>query len=163
LKRTYSDFQNVRFRATFDHRAHFAEFHTPVDFEQVPRLLRYPLVATPGTGESKPEAASMSANLSDYVAIVRTFHDLSDEDIADIEKVTALVKYGWGRGFSWNEVLRSPRVLMISEAGASKTRECRAQRDRLIAAGEFAFFFDLATLATASPRDTLLPEEENSF
>src|SRR4051794_17318478 len=105
----------------------------------------------------------MTDNPSDYVWVKRTFRDLSDAEIADIEKASALVKFGWGGGVSWDEVLRSPRVLLISEAGAGKTCECKAQRDRLLAAGEAAFFFDLATLATAAPRDTLLPDEERRF
>ncbi|TXM67957.1 hypothetical protein [Methylobacterium sp. WL120] len=105
----------------------------------------------------------MPENLSDYVSIERTFRDLSDADITDIEKASALVRFGWGGGVAWEEVLRSPRVLLISEAGAGKTRECQAQRDRLLALGEPAFFFDLATLATAPLRDTFLPEEESRF
>ena len=96
-------------------------------------------------------------------SVTRTFRDLSDAEVADIEKAATLVKYGWGSGTGWDKILLSPRVLLISEAGAGKTRECQAQRDRLLAAGEAAFFFDLATLATAPLRDTLLPEEESRF
>lgn len=104
----------------------------------------------------------MPENPSDYVSVTRTFRDLSDAEVADIEKASALGKFGW-RGIGWDEVLRSPRVLLISEAGAGKTRECQAQRDRLLTAGEAAFFFDLSVLATTSPRDTLRPEEESRF
>ena len=98
-----------------------------------------------------------------YVPISRTFRDLSKEDIADIEKASTLVRSGWGGGVGWDDVLRSSRVLLISEAGAGKTRECLAQKDRLLAAGEPAFFFDLATLASVAPRETLLPDEEARF
>lgn len=105
----------------------------------------------------------MPENLSKYVSVARTFRDLSDAEVADIEKASALAKFGWGGGVGWEEVLRSPRVLLISEAGAGKTRECQAQRDRLLAAGEAAFFFDLGTLATVPLRDTLDPEEEGRF
>lgn len=101
----------------------------------------------------------MTASPSDYVPIARTFRDLSDEEVADIEKASALARYGWRGGIGWDEVLRSPRVLLISEAGAGKTRECQEQRDRLIAGGQPAFFFDLATLATTPLRDMLFPEE----
>lgn len=111
----------------------------------------------------RERAGPMTEDLDDYVAIERTFRDLSDADIADIEKASALVKFGWGGGFDWDEVLRSPRVLLISEAGVGKTRECKAQRDRLLAAGEAAFFFDLATLATTDLRDTLLSADEARF
>jgi hypothetical protein len=105
----------------------------------------------------------MTAIPSDYVPIARTFRDLSDEEVADIEQASALARYGWRGGIGWDEVLRSPRVLLISEAGAGKTRECQQQRDRLIAAGEPSFFFDLATLATTPPREMLLPDEEARF
>lgn len=105
----------------------------------------------------------MPGNLSDYVPISRTFRDLSNEDMADIEKASALARSGWGGGIGWDEVLRSPRVLLISEAGAGKTRECQAQKDRLLAVGEPAFFFDLATLASVTPREILLPDEEARF
>jgi hypothetical protein len=105
----------------------------------------------------------MPVDPSDYVSVERTFRDLSDAEVADIEKASALAKIGWGGGVGWDEVLRSPRVLLISEAGAGKTRECREQRDRLIAMGEAAFFFDLATLATEPLRDALVREEETRF
>lgn len=105
----------------------------------------------------------MTVSPSDYVPIARTFRDLSNEEVADIEKASALARYGWRGGISWGEVLRSPRVLLISEAGVGKTRECREQRDRLVAAGEPAFFFDLATLANVAPREMLLPDEEARF
>ena len=105
----------------------------------------------------------MTEDRSDYVAVARTFRDLSDAEIADIAKASALAKFGWRGGVDWDEVLRSSRVLMISEAGAGKTRECKAQRDRLLASGEAAFFFDLGTLANTPFRDMLLPDEESRF
>ncbi len=105
----------------------------------------------------------MAVDPSHYVSVERTFRDLSDAEVADIEKASALAKFGWAGGVGWDEILCSPRVLLISEAGAGKTRECREQRDRLLAMGEAAFFFDLATLATEPLRDALLPEEETRF
>ncbi len=105
----------------------------------------------------------MADSSDQYVPIARTFRDLSNEEIADIEKASALVKHGWGGGIGWDEVLCSPRVLLISEAGAGKTRECQAQKDRLLATGEPAFFFDLATLASVEPREILPPEDEARF
>jgi hypothetical protein len=49
--------------------------------------------------------------------------------------------------------------LIVSEAGAGKTYECREQQKRLSKAGEPAFFLDLATLATSTVRDMLNHEE----
>jgi hypothetical protein len=92
-------------------------------------------------------------------SIRRTFRDLSADEVADIEKASVLVRAGWRGGFGWDELLRSNRVLIVSEAGAGKTYECQAQQDRLWKAGEPAFFLDLATLAGSSVRDMLSKEE----
>jgi hypothetical protein len=105
----------------------------------------------------------MPGDFSDYIPISRTFRDLSSEDLADVDKASQLVRHGWAGGVDWDDILRSPRILLISEAGAGKTRECQAQKDRLLAAGEPAFFFDLATLANITPRETLPPDEETRF
>ena len=96
-------------------------------------------------------------------SIQRSFRDLSDADIADIEKASLLARVGWSGSFRWDEVLRSKRILIVSEAGAGKTYECRAQQKRLWNAGEPAFFLDLATLATSSVLDMLSGEEEQRF
>jgi hypothetical protein len=93
-------------------------------------------------------------------SINRSFRDLSDEEVADIEKASALAKAGWTGSFGWNKLLRSQRVLIVSEAGAGKTYECQAQQAKLRAAGEPAFFLDLATLAVSPVRDMLDDEEE---
>ena len=88
------------------------------------------------------------------------FRDLSDAEVADIEKASVLARVGWTGSFGWDELLRSQRVLIMSEAGAGKTYECRAQQQKLWKAGEPAFFLDLATLAGSSVRDMLDGDEE---
>jgi hypothetical protein len=92
---------------------------------------------------------------SDMPSIERLFRDLSDEEVADVEKASALARGGWTGSFGWEELLRSYRVLIVSEAGAGKTYECQAQQAKLWKAGEPAFFLDLATLAGSSVRDML--------
>ena len=93
-------------------------------------------------------------------AIKRSFRDLSDAEVADIEKASALASIGWTGTLDWDELLCSYRVLIVSEAGAGKTYECQAQQRKLWKAGEPAFFLDLATLAENSVRDMLSKEEE---
>ena len=93
-------------------------------------------------------------------SIQRSFRDLSDAEVADIEKASLLARAGWSGSFGWDELLCSQRILIVSEAGAGKTYECRSQQERLWNAGEPAFFLDLATLATSSVRDMLSGEEE---
>lgn len=63
----------------------------------------------------------------------------------------------------WNELLKSQRVLIIAEAGTGKTFECRSQQAALWAAGEPAFFIELAQLARIPLRDLLDHEEEVRF
>jgi hypothetical protein len=96
-------------------------------------------------------------------SIKRTFRDLSDKEVADIESASALVRMGWSGGVGWDELVRSYRVLIVSEAGVGKTYECREQQKKLWAAGEPAFFLDLATLAVNSVREMLGNEEEQRF
>ena len=93
----------------------------------------------------------------------RSFRDLSDAEVADIEKASFLAQIGWNGGFGWDELLRSERILIVAEAGAGKTYECRACQGILWRAGEPAFFLDLATLANTSIRDMFSNEEEQRF
>lgn len=102
----------------------------------------------------------MSSSRNSAQTLDRTFRDLSDEEVADIEKASALARYGWGGGFGWDELLRSKRILIVSEAGAGKTYECQAQQAKLWQAGDAAFYMDLATLAQSSVRDMLGGEGE---
>lgn len=94
------------------------------------------------------------------MTIARTFRDLSDKEIADIETASTLTRMGWSGGFSWDELLKSPRVLIVSEAGVGKTYECRARRDALWSAGEPAFYLELATLSRGNVREMLSADEE---
>jgi hypothetical protein len=95
--------------------------------------------------------------------IARLFRDLSEAEAGEIDKALALAHLGWQRGFGWDELLKSKRVLIISEAGAGKTYECRAQQKCLWEAGEPAFFLDLSVLAVSSIREMLSQEEEERF
>lgn len=92
--------------------------------------------------------------------IQRTFRDLSHEQIADMEWATMLVAMGWSGAFGWDTLLQSQRVLIISEAGAGKTYECRAQQQALWNQGEPAFYLDLAPLANNALRELLSADEE---
>ena len=88
-------------------------------------------------GCSIPEAPRVTPS------IMRSFRDLSDAEVADIDRASTLAKVGWTSSFGWDELLRSQRILIVSEAGAGKTYECRAQQSKLWNAGEAAFFLDL--------------------
>ncbi|ASI95096.1 NACHT domain-containing protein [Vibrio rotiferianus] len=92
--------------------------------------------------------------------IERTFNDIPDGKVNDADQQSFLVSLGWSRGYTWDDLLHSKRVLIISEAGAGKTYECRKQAERLWAAGEPAFFVELASLATEDLRSLLDVDEE---
>lgn len=102
----------------------------------------------------------MTETISSQFSIKRSFRDLSDAEVADIERASMLARSGWTGSFGWEELLRSQRVLIVSEAGAGKTYECQAQQAELWNAGEPAFFLDLATLAGSSVREMLSDDEE---
>lgn len=97
------------------------------------------------------------------IRIHRSFQILSDEAMNAVDQPSFLVRMGWSRALGWDELLKSQRVLIVSEAGAGKTYECRAEQVAKWNAGEAAFYFDLAQLSRNNLRDLLLTEEEERF
>lgn len=92
--------------------------------------------------------------------IERTFQDIPEGKVQDADKQPFLVSLGWSKGSTWLDLLKSKRILIVSEAGTGKTFECRNQAEQLWAVGEPAFFLELAALATDDPRCLLDEEEE---
>lgn len=66
-------------------------------------------------------------------------------------------------GVSWDELLRSQRILIVSEAGAGKTYECESKARELFACGEPAFFLSLESVASAGVVATLFGDEHKRF
>ncbi|MFT8895724.1 MAG: hypothetical protein ABF968_02045 [Acetobacter sp.] len=95
--------------------------------------------------------------------IKRTFQDIPKGKIGEADQQSFLASFGQMQGSTWDDLLRSKRVLLISEAGAGKTYECRNQTKRLWDTGEPAFFVELAALATDEIRSLLDSEEEGRF
>lgn len=81
----------------------------------------------------------------------------------EAKQTSYLSELGWLNGLDWGDLLNSKRILIISEAGAGKTFECRAQQQTLWAAGEPAFYVELADLARSNLRDLLSHHEEIRF
>ncbi len=104
----------------------------------------------------------MNSSVEGKSSVCRTFRDLSQEEMSDVEMTSMLGEIGWRTAFSWETLLKSQRVLIISEAeaGAGKTYECRSQQQALWAQGAPAFYLELAELATDHLRDLLSAEEE---
>jgi hypothetical protein len=82
--------------------------------------------------------------MQNLVPLERHFYDLDDEALADADFSWAWSGYGTLR---WADVLASPRVLLLAEAGTGKTAECQMQQQRLSAEGQSAFWIELASLA----------------
>lgn len=92
-------------------------------------------------------------------SVQRSFRDLSE----DLGQETRRYRNARTGVFGWEELLKSQRILIVSEAGTGKTFECKAQRDALWAAGEPAFFVELAQLSRSPLRNLLDLEEEERF
>lgn len=100
---------------------------------------------------------------TDPVGIERSFQDIPDDKITEAEQTAYLMDLGWYKGSNWADLLKSKRILIISEAGAGKTHECLKQQKALWDAGEPAFYVELAELARSNLHDMLSPEEETRF
>lgn len=92
--------------------------------------------------------------------IARTFQNIRESQLSEADKQSSLVSMGWSKSSTWEELLQSKRVLIISEAGAGKTYECKKQAKFLWDAGEPAFFVELTDLASINIQDLLSVEEE---
>jgi hypothetical protein len=95
--------------------------------------------------------------------ISRSFRDLSDEDMAKIDDASHWAHWGLPPGFTWSELLKSRRILIVSEAGAGKTYECQACQKDLWDKGEPAFFLELAILADKEVVAMLGADEQARF
>jgi hypothetical protein len=82
-------------------------------------------------------------------AIQRSFRDLARDEIGNTDRLDALEVMGLGGSLTWDDLLISSRVLLISAAGAGKTHECRETTKRLFADGKAAFFLTLEAMATS--------------
>ncbi len=101
----------------------------------------------------------MDSQNNSSAKIGRTFSDIP-EKIAEGSEQASLYK---SPGFGWDVLLKSPRVLIVSEAGTGKTFECRQQQKTLWAEGKAAFYVELSALASTSLPDLLSGEESKRF
>ena len=92
--------------------------------------------------------------------IERTFQDIPEGKLSEADQQPFLIDMGWSDGITWNDLLQSKRVLLVSEAGTGKTYECRQQAERLWNEGKSAFFIELVSLASFD-LPSLLEDEKN--
>ena len=99
----------------------------------------------------------------DFLDVKRRFCPLSDEELADVERLAAEHKYNVPTSVGWGELLEHPRVVLLAEAGAGKTKEMERQAESLVAAGKFALFIPLERLAAHRLHDLLTPPETEAL
>ncbi len=90
----------------------------------------------------------------------RSFAEIPAEDTTDAIVARPIRRRCSSSPLGWPDLLKSDRVLIISQAGSGKTYECETQQRRLWAEGEPAFMLELADLAAHNLEDQLSPEEE---
>jgi hypothetical protein len=95
--------------------------------------------------------------------IKRTFREIPEGRIDDEIDHWFGAYLGSSNAPGWEKVLESKRILIVTEAGAGKTYECRSQQKKLWDAGEPAFFLELAQLAEDDIRTILSSDEERRF
>lgn len=99
-----------------------------------------------------------------YIELNRSFHLLSEEELADPDTLLALADSSLSIGaIDWPKILSWPRVLILAQGGVGKTREMQEQVGKLLREEKTAFFIPLETLNSESLRDALLPEETDRF
>ena len=78
----------------------------------------------------------------EFIELNRTFHELSEHagksDDVDLSQVFHVKSR-----LTWDDVLKNPRTVILSEAGSGKTQEIRNLATRLRAEGKAAFFLRL--------------------
>ena len=81
----------------------------------------------------------MSDNLNGFVSLDRTFHDLTiSEENGDQSRLRRILSHE--PALRWSDLLKEPRVILLSEAGSGKTEEIRHTSRRLRTEGRTAFF-----------------------
>ena len=92
--------------------------------------------------------------------IERTFVDVHELKLEQANGESYHLSHGLFNSVGWSDLLKSRRVLIISESGTGKTYECREQAKTLWNKGEPAFFLELTALASEDPRMQLDTAEE---
>ncbi len=94
----------------------------------------------------------------------RTFYDLPQQlPSSESESRHQYYRHASGKALNWSDLLQSPRVLIVSEAGAGKSHECKLKADELAEQGLAAFFIRLEDLQDRGMARILLPPDLDRF
>lgn len=98
-----------------------------------------------------------------FLDVKRRFCPLSEDELADVERLAVEHKYNVPTSFGWDELLEHSRVVLLAEAGAGKTEEMRQRAESLVADSKFALFVPLERLAGEPWPDLLKPSQTEMF
>ena len=94
-------------------------------------------------------------------SIERTFVGVGKNDVDTINTWSLFAEMGMSSPTqNWDDLLKHNRILIISEAGAGKTYECRKKANQLLNLGRPSFFIDLSALALTQDLHHLFHQEE---
>lgn len=102
----------------------------------------------------------MTAPASD---LHRTFVDLPSDPETDPTVIEWRLASLGGAGIGWEKLLETDRILIVSEAGAGKTYECKERKRLLWDAGEPAFYLELASLGASRIEEQFDAEEQERY
>lgn len=92
-------------------------------------------------------------------SIRRAFFDINEEDIDTAERIALFRHVGFGKAVGWDDILKSRLILLLAEAQSGKTYECQQRQREMWAAGQAAFYVELASVGMQPWRQLLSPED----
>ena len=95
----------------------------------------------------------------DFVDLDRRFRDLTEKELEDPAFLAFWADRDPPFAASWDQLLESDRVILLAEAGSGKTREMKAQVERMVHQGKSAYFIPIEVLGSENFRDYLSAEE----
>lgn len=91
--------------------------------------------------------------------IERTFRTVLSHEYPALTDEWSLDDQHASQGLGWGDLYRWKRILLVSEAGAGKTHECKHQRSVLFGRGQPAFRIDLPQLTKTDKIHELINDE----
>jgi len=94
--------------------------------------------------------SSTAPDQSNYVDLVRHFHEFTQTELGDEELLAAYnQEYGWSQSLSWSDLLTRRRVVVLASAGSGKTEEMLQATKKLLRDKKHAFYVRMEELAGA--------------
>ncbi len=98
------------------------------------------------------------SELEKHIPLDRRFRDLTKEEEAEPSLLSHISGWEHAEGSSWQELLKSERLVILAEAGSGKTKEMLFQVENLLRQGHIAFFIPIEELDKQGVREYLTSE-----